>query len=63
MESLEAKKVRLLARYLAKSQEPWELHLKWATEIISLLDEIEQAYWIAREEADSQTHIGETYSD
>lgn len=64
MESLEAKKVRLLSRFLTMN-----LYLtEWkgicrANQIISLLNEVEEAYWLTREEADFQTHCSEVYGD
>ena len=63
VESLEAKKVRLLGRWL------WERnggtdgleYLRQATSIISLLEEVEQSYYCELEELNSQTHCTEKY--
>ena len=35
--------------------------MRKAYDIISLLDEIEQAFWVTKQEADSLTHAGEMY--
>lgn len=65
MESLEAKKVRLLARRIMEMF-PWTSYaqaVRNAESIISLLEEIEQAYWVQKQEMDSLTHVGEKYAD
>ncbi len=65
METLEAKKVRLLRRWLEREYAGrWltlSYHLKKATSIITLLAEIEQAYYCQIEEANEQTHCTEDY--
>lgn len=64
MESLEAKKIRLLSKWLfnyPNMMDSTAEAAKMATSILSLLDEIEQAYWVTRQEADGQTHCMESY--
>lgn len=66
MESLEAKKVRLLGRWLSNAEgfpDASPDYLKAATSILTLLDEIEQAHWTKLEELNELTHVGEVYSD
>ena len=66
MESLDAKKVRLLGRWLVANKLYIGQHgnsVVDATSIITLLDEIEQAYYTSKEIADAETHAYERYPD
>jgi len=64
METLEAKKVRLLGKFLSSMVITSEFSARLnATSIISLLDEVEQAYYQELEELNFQTHCGEVYGD
>ena len=71
MESLEAKKVRLLGKWITDNglancinKEHADIQgINNAIAIISLLNDVEQSYWITREEADFQTHCSEVYGD
>ena len=63
MEDLNAKKVRLLSRWLlTNSNEPTPSEaMRSATSILTLLDEIEQAHWARLEEMNAETHCTENY--
>ena len=59
MENVNDKKIRLLGKWLANTDTTslTEFQLKClASEIIDLLSEIEESYWLMRQEADELTH-------
>ena len=70
MESLDAKKVRLLGRWLKSTENRPRANyltegqfMSMATEIINLLYEIEQAYHTSKEIAHAETQAYERYPD